>query len=175
MPTFRDGIRDFAAQSGQPYDLIHGNFWMSGWVAAELQDAWSVPAIEIFHATGITKRREQGEADTSPGDRIAVECDIVRRVDHMIAQCPAERDELLEDYGADLGGSRSFPPPSTSRATGPMPQDTARASLGLDPSAELIVYVGRVIPRKDIRNVVQGLASSGRFAGAEGSLPSRPC
>jgi hypothetical protein len=170
MPTFRDGIRDFATRNGQTYDLIHGNFWMSGWVAAELQDAWSVPAIEIFHATGITKRREQGEADTSPGDRIAVECDIVRRVDHMIAQCPAERDELLDDYGAAPGRISLIPSAVDIARYRPMPQDAARASLGLDPSAELIVYVGRVIPRKDIRNVVQGLARLGEIRRARGEL-----
>ena len=174
MPAFRDGIRDFAAQSGQAYDLIHGNFWMSGWVAAELQDIWAVPAVEIFHATGITKRREQGDADTSPGDRIDVECDIVRRVDHMIAQCPAERDELLEDYGAHPARVSLIPSAVDIERYRPMSQDAARASLGLDPDAELIVYVGRVIPRKDIRNVVRALARLRdlRQASGDESLPT---
>jgi glycosyltransferase involved in cell wall biosynthesis len=174
MPSFRDGIRAFASRSGQAYDLIHGNFWMSGWVAAELQDAWSVPAVEIFHATGITKRREQGDADTSPGDRIAVECDIVRRVEHMIAQCPAERDELLEDYGADPARISLIPSAVDIERYRPIPQDAARASLCLDPDAEFVVYVGRVIPRKDIRNVVRGLAWLGELRRARGdaSLPT---
>ncbi|MDQ2652915.1 MAG: glycosyltransferase [Chloroflexota bacterium] len=174
MPAFRDGIHDFAARSGQAYDLIHGNFWMSGWVAAELQDAWSVPAVEIFHATGITKRREQGDADTSPDDRIAVECDIVRRVEHMIAQCPVERDELVDDYGADPARISLIPSAVDIERYRPIPQGAARASLGLDPDAEVIVYVGRVIPRKDIRNVVRALARLGEMRRARGeqSLPT---
>ena len=157
MPAFRDGIRDFAARSARRYDLLHGNFWMSGWVAAELRAAWSIPAVQIFHATGITKRREQGDADSSPGDRIAVERDIVQRVDHLIAQCPAERDELLDDYGADAARISLIPSAVDVERYRPMPQAAARASLGLDPDAEFIVYVGRVIPRKDIRNIVRAL------------------
>jgi glycosyltransferase involved in cell wall biosynthesis len=174
MPAFLDGIRNFASRSGQSYDLIHGNFWMSGWVAAELQEAWSIPAIEIFHATGITKRREQGDADTSPGERIAVECEIVRRVEHLIAQCPAERDELLDDYGADAARISLIPSAVDIERYRPIPQDAARASLGLDPDAEFIVYVGRVIPRKDIRNVVRALARLGEMRRARGqqSLPT---
>lgn len=174
MPAFRDGIRDFATRSAQPYDVIHGNFWMSGWVAAELRDVWSVPAIEIFHATGITKRREQGDADTSPGDRIDAEREIVQRVDHMIAQCPAERDELLDDYGADAAQISLIPSAVDIDRYRPIPQDAARSRLGLDREAELIVYVGRVIPRKDIRNVVRALAHlrATRQARGDHSLPT---
>lgn len=174
MPAFRDGIQAFAGRNGQTYDLIHGNFWMSGWAAAELQDVWSIPAVEIFHATGITKRREQGEADTSPGERIAVECDIVHRVDRVIAQCPAERDELVEEYDADAARISLIPSAVDPERYRPVSQAEARASLGLDPDAELIVYVGRVIPRKDIRNVVRGLARLGELRRARGihSVPT---
>lgn len=174
MPAFRDGIGDLAARSGQAYDLIHGNFWMSGWVAAELRQAWSIPAIEIFHATGMTKRREQGDADTSPDDRIAVERDIVRRIDHLIAQCPVERDELLADYGANPACVSLIPSAVDTKRYRPMPQAAARASLGLHPDAEIIVYVGRVIPRKDIRNVVRALARLRgiRQARGEQALPA---
>ena len=95
MPAFRDAIDRFADREGTGYDLIHGNFWMSGWVAAELGLRWRTPTVQIFHATGVTKLREQGAADTSPSGRIEVEKAVVRTVDRLIAQCPAERDELL--------------------------------------------------------------------------------
>ena len=100
MPAFRNAIDGLARRDGAGYDLIHGNFWMSGWVAAELGLRWRTPTVQIFHATGVTKLREQGAADTSPTGRIEVEKAVVRAVDRLIAQCPAERDELLADYGA---------------------------------------------------------------------------
>src|SRR5215213_4670248 len=103
MPAFRDDVLRFAVRDGVRYDVVHGNFWMSGWVATELKCRLGVPAVQLFHALGTTKRRHQGTADTSPGDRIAVERAIARSVDRVIATCPNERHELIEDYGAAPG------------------------------------------------------------------------
>jgi glycosyltransferase involved in cell wall biosynthesis len=163
MPEFRDGIDRFSRAQGQPYDLIHGNFWMSGWVAAELGQRWPAPVAQIFHATGVTKLREQGAADTSPGERIAVERAVVRAVDRLIAQCPAERDELLDDYDGRPERIALIPSAVDIDRYRPVPQAEARQRLGIDPAAEVIVYVGRVVPRKDVRNVVRALA---RLSGA---------
>jgi D-inositol-3-phosphate glycosyltransferase len=157
MPAFRSAI-DRMTRAQPSYDVIHGNFWMSGWVAAELAERWRVPVAQIFHATGVTKRREQGEADTSPSGRIEVEREVVRRVDRTIAQCPAERDELIAEYAADPRRIALIPSAVDIDRYRPLPQRLARESLGLDPDAEIVVYVGRMVPRKDVRNVVRALA-----------------
>jgi glycosyltransferase involved in cell wall biosynthesis len=158
MPAFRDGIAEFVAREGGRYDLIHGNFWMSGWVAAELACHWDAWVAQIFHATGITKLRAQGEADTSPTGRIAVEREIVRAVDRLIAQCPAERDELLAEYGARPEQIALIPSAVDVDRYRPVPQAMARRELGIHPAARIIVYVGRLVPRKDIRNIIRALA-----------------
>src|SRR5436305_7135500 len=101
MPEFRDSLLRFMERDETHYDLIHGNFWMSGWVATELRRRLGIPVIQIFHAMGKTKRRHQKKVDTSPGDRIKTELGIVREVDRLIAQCPSERTELVNDYNAD--------------------------------------------------------------------------
>ena len=93
MPAFRDALLQFMLRDSARYDIVHGNFWMSGWVAAELGLRLGIPVVQIFHATGLTKRRYQGEADTSPDERIDVERDVVRTVEWLIAQCPAEEIE----------------------------------------------------------------------------------
>jgi glycosyltransferase involved in cell wall biosynthesis len=157
MPVFREHISRFAAREGVRYDLVHGNFWMSGWVAAELGAHWDAPMAQIFHATGVTKLREQGGADTSPSERIAVERAIVRAADRLIAQCPVERDELIADYDARAGTIALIPSAVDIERFRPVEQRIARRSLDIDPEAEIIVYVGRLVPRKDVRNVVQAL------------------
>ena len=171
MPAFRDGIAAFALRQRQPYALIHGNFWMSGWAAAALGARWSVPVVQIFHAMGMTKLREQGAADTSPAGRIAVEREVVRAVDRLIAQCPAERDELLDDYGAREGQIALIPSAVNVDRFRPLAQAVARRELGLDPAARIIVYVGRVVPRKDVRNVVRALAHLNTLHLAEDGRP----
>jgi D-inositol-3-phosphate glycosyltransferase len=158
MPAFRNAIDHFANCEGIGYDVIHGNFWMSGWVAAELGSRWRTPTVQIFHATGVTKLREQGAADTSPSGRIEVEKTVVRGVDRLVAQCPAERDELLADYGARANQIALIPSAVDTDRYRPVDKCAARQKLGIDPIAEMIVYVGRIVPRKDVRNVIQALA-----------------
>lgn len=158
MPAFRDAFVRFCRQDGTRYDLIHGNFWMSGWVATELKRELGVPAVQNFHALGTTKQRHQGAADTSPSGRIAVEHATIRDVDCVIAQCPQERLELVGDYGARPERIALIPAAVNTTTFRPVPRDEARRRIGLDDAGPVIVYVGRMLPRKGVRNVVRALA-----------------
>lgn len=157
MPAFRNALLDFMSRDRVHYDLIHGNFWMSGWVAADLRQRLGVPAVQIFHAMGMTKRRHQGEADTSPGERIEVEREIVRGVDRLIAQCPSEQAELVDDYQADPGKVVIVPSAVNVQRFNPVPLEEARRYVGLDEQDLVIAYVGRMLPRKDVRNLVRAV------------------
>ncbi len=165
MPAFRDAFLEFAAREETRYDLVHGNFWMSGWVAAELRRRLAIPAVQIFHALGKTKQRHQGTADTSPADRIAVELDVVRTVDRVIAHCPTERAELVEDYDAQPDRIELIPAGVDLEVFWPVPQAEARRRIGLAVDERVVVYVGRLLPRKDVRNVVRALALLGTSDG----------
>src|SRR5256714_2568059 len=158
MSEFRDSLLRFMEHDETHYDLVHGNFWMSGWVATELRRRLGIPVIQIFHAMGKTKRRHQKKVDTSPGDRIKTEIDIIRDVDRLIAQCPAERAELVNDYGADAKKVVIIPSAVNTRVFRPVLQAEARSRIGIEQQGKLIVYVGRMLPRKDIRNIVRALA-----------------
>src|ERR671932_1695363 len=136
MPEFRDAFLAFMARDGARYDLLHGNFWMSGWVATELRRRLGIPLVQIFHAMGKTKQRHQGAADTSPSERIAVELQIVREVDRLIAQCPSERDELVDDYGAPPHKVEIIPSAVNVERFWPVPGEEARRRIGLDPRCD---------------------------------------
>src|SRR5439155_15881256 len=158
MPSFRDAFLRFMMRDGARYNLIHGNFWMSGWVAAELRRRLDIPAVQIFHAMGKTKQRHQGAADTSPQDRIEVELGIVQQVDRLIAQCPSEQAELIEDYGVPPGRVVIIPSAVNVERFRPVPRGKARRRIGLDPHDLIVVYVGRMLPRKDVGNLVRAVA-----------------
>lgn len=184
MPEFLAAFERFVARERRGYDLIHGNFWMSGWAAAQLKLRHGIPVAQIFHAMGKTKQRHQGAADTSPDGRIAVELDVVRAADRLIAQCPSERDELVGDYGADPRKVALIPSAVNVERFRPVPRDEARRRVGLARDEFVVVYVGRMLPRKDVRNVVrafallvqqaedQGLAA--RELGGQASSPRPP-
>src|SRR5690606_7942020 len=110
------------------------------------------------------------EADTSPGERIAVEKRIIREVDRILAQCPAEFEELLTEYGADPGKIAITPAGVDLRRFRPMRRQAARAELGLAPDAFTIVYVGRMVRRKGVRNVLRALPSLLAAAGGKRTI-----
>jgi len=158
MPEFRDSLLRFMEHEETHYDMLHGNFWMSGWVATQLRQRLNIPAVQIFHAMGKTKRRHQRKVDTSPGDRIKTEMEVIRQVDRIIAQCPNERSELIDDYDADPAKIAIIPSAVNTRIFSPVDCAEARKRIGLHPEGKIIVYVGRLLPRKDIRNIVRALA-----------------
>jgi len=160
MPAFLNDLIRFALHDGARYDIVHGNFWMSGWVASELRRILGIPAVQLFHALGVTKRRNQGAADSSPADRIAIERRIVRSVDRVIASCPHEIDELVTGYGAARARIEMIPLGVDCQSFRPVDRAQARARTGLPitPDDAVVVYVGRVLPRKDVRNVIRALA-----------------
>lgn len=158
MPEFRDSFLHFMVQDDTRYDLLHGNFWMSGWVAMELRQRLGIPAVQIFHAMGKTKRRHQKAVDTSPGDRVQTEKAVIDLVDRLIAQCPSERHELVKDYGADPAKVVTIPSAVNINAFRPVGRQEARQHVGLGMDEFVVVYVGRMLPRKDPRNIIRALA-----------------
>lgn len=155
MPRFRDLFLEYARQNTFRYSLIHANFWMSGWVACQAKRTLGVPVVEIFHALGKVKRQHQGEADTSPEDRVVVEYGIIDEVDRIIAQCPNEMHELVNLYDADPSRIEVIPSAVDVELFRPVPKEKARAQLGLDPNESVVVYVGRMLPRKGIDNLLE--------------------
>jgi glycosyltransferase involved in cell wall biosynthesis len=170
MPAFRDALLAYMLRRGARYDLLHGHFWMSGWVVADLGRRLGLPTVQTFHALGVTKRRHQGAADSSPPERFLVERRIVAGVDRVIAHCPTELLELSEDYGAARCRLALLPGAVDLQQFRPLPKLQARRQLGMHPTAPQIVYVGRLLPRKDVRNVVRALALLRQGSG----LPAEP-
>jgi len=98
MEAFADDLR--ACWSRETPDVVHSHFWMSGRAALQVAPAFGVPVAHTFHALGVVKRRHQGDADTSPPGRIAVERSIARRADRVVATSTDEIFELIR-LGAD--------------------------------------------------------------------------
>ena len=158
MPNFRDALLRFVEREEVRYDLLHGNFWMSGWVATQLSEALRIPTVQIFHAMGKTKRLHQGSMDTSPSERIAIETQIIHDADRLIAQCPSDFAELTADYQADPHKIVVIPSAVNIEVFHPVEKQDARLYAGVDSDDFVVVYVGRMLPRKDVRNVVRGVA-----------------
>lgn len=95
MPAFAADLAQlWADPAGRP-DVVHAHFWMSGVAALDAGRRVDVPVVQTFHALGSVKRRHQGDYDTSPDERVALESALARDVDLVVATCSDELAELL--------------------------------------------------------------------------------
>jgi D-inositol-3-phosphate glycosyltransferase len=157
MAALRDTFYQFAREEPNAYDLVHANFWMSGWMACEVKRDLGLPFAQTFHALGETKQREQGARDTSPPERQSAEFRILEEVERVLATCPAEVEELTTLYEADPTRLSLVPCGVDTRTFRPVDRREARKALGL-PDRPTVVYVGRLVPRKGVDTLVEALA-----------------
>ena len=140
------------------YDIVHAHFFMSALVGAELKKALGIPLVVTFHALGRVRRLHQGGADAFPEERLAIEDRVVAEADRIIAECPQDREDLLQLYKAERERIRIIPCGFDPREFGPGDKTQARALLGLPPKEFIILQLGRMVPRKGVDNVIRGVA-----------------
>ncbi|MBB1154570.1 glycosyltransferase [Amycolatopsis dendrobii] len=139
MGEFGSWLRDRWTE--EPPDVAHAHFWMSGVATVLAAREAGVPTAQTFHALGVVKRRHQGDADTSPPDRMWLERMVGKQVDRIVATCSDEVFELARQgvprqrisvvpCGVDLDRFGTG---------GPVQPRTAPKRL---------VSVGRLVPRK---------------------------
>jgi glycosyltransferase involved in cell wall biosynthesis len=150
MGTFAEVLH--AEWSATRPDVVHAHFWMSGLASVQAAAGLGLPVLQTFHALGSVKRRHQGNADTSPEQRIDLERGLCADVDHVVATCSDEVFELLR-LGADRHRISVVPcgvDPVLFTPRGPVadrPADRRR-----------LLSVGRLVRRKGFGNVISALA-----------------
>lgn len=169
MPEFTEGAHRLFAQ-GLPYDVIHANFFMSGWAGLALRQRHRVPLVTSFHALGLVRREHLGADDTFPEERIAIERMLAQQSDRVIAVCPQDEADLMRLYGAPPDRMTNVPCGVDVAALRPGDRRQARERLGLPADAFIVLQLGRLVPRKGIDNVLRALA---RLPDAEGLAPAR--
>ena len=157
MEEFGRFVLRFARRQRVPYDMVHANFFMSGMVAQLLKAKLDIPFVMTFHALGRVRRLSQGQADGFPDVRFAIEERLMREADRVIAECPQDKADMVNLYGADPDRIDVVPCGFDPEEFWPVTAD-ARGHLGIDPSEFVILQLGRMVPRKGIDNVIRALA-----------------
>jgi D-inositol-3-phosphate glycosyltransferase len=137
---------------GDPPDVVHAHFWMSGRAALAAARPLGIPVVQTFHALGVVKRRHQGARDPSPPTRLREEAILAREADRIVATCSDEVFELAR-MGADLRRVAVVPcgvDLGLFRPDGPAaPRPPGRFRL---------LVVSRLVERKGIGDVVAAMA-----------------
>jgi glycosyltransferase involved in cell wall biosynthesis len=158
IQTFARFVTRFARRQPAMYDVVHANFFMSGMIAQHLKQVLGIPFVITFHALGHVRRLAQGAADAFPPARARIESMLMHQADRIIAECPQDRQDMEDLYGAAPGRITIAPCGFDPEELWPVPQDEARARLGLPQDKFLVLQLGRMVPRKGVDTVIQGVA-----------------
>lgn len=164
MREFSERLVRFCAAGAGQYDVAHANFFMSGIAASALKRACGVPFVITFHALGRVRRLHQATADRFPVERETIEEQLARSADRVIAECPQDRADLVQLYGAPPTRINIVPCGFDDAELGPGPRD-ARTALGIGAEEFVVLQLGRMVPRKGIDNVVRAIGELRRRHG----------
>ena len=156
LDQFVAGVEAWRETTGVDYDLIHGNYWLSGVVGLALRERWGVPLVQMFHTLGRLKNGAGVAAEREPALRIAEEHTIVTGADRLVAANVIERGHLIGEYGADPAKIAVVPCGVDTALFAPGDAEAARAALGL-PGGPLLLYVGRIAPIKGLETLLDAL------------------
>ncbi|MEZ2334877.1 glycosyltransferase [Mucilaginibacter sp. RCC_168] len=157
MPEFRDNMLAFIAEQGIEYQLIHANFFMSGWVAAEVKSILDIPYTITFHALGYIRQLHQGNNDKFPPERLRIEKHVAESADWVIAECPQDKEDLINYYEVPANKITIIPCGFSQDEFYPIKKKEARKKLQLHPNEPILLQLGRMVPRKGVDNVVKAL------------------
>ena len=159
LGEFASEMALFGLRDGVSYDVIHSNYWLSGWVGLLMRRYWRTPIVHMFHTIAALKRdAAQGATDgQEPQLRIDTERRIIERVDRIIAANARERAEMIWWYGRRTDKIATVPCGIDLDRFRPQDRAAARAALGLGPEPTML-FVGRIDPVKGIDFLLEGFA-----------------
>lgn len=142
-------LRRAAARGEDRFDLVHSHYWLSGQVGWLAKESWGVPMVHTMHTLGRVKNARLAPHDRpEPMTRIIGEQQVVQVADLLVANAPAERDDLIHLYGADPARVEVVTPGVDLDVFGDRDRSQARAALGYRPDERVVLFVGRVQPLK---------------------------
>lgn len=162
MHEFAAFVSKFASREqrrGRPYDVLHANFFMSGLAGLAVRRQLGIPLVITFHALGKVRRMHQREADLFPDSRFAIEDELVRSADRIVAECEQDSEDLQTLYEADPRRIDIVPCGFDAEELFAVDRRIARQTLGWPPDAFCVLHLGRLVPRKGVDNVIRGVAA----------------
>jgi D-inositol-3-phosphate glycosyltransferase len=156
---FTDAALDRFLTSGESYDVLHANYWLSGAVGHRLKHELSLPLVATFHTLDRVK------AEAGLGEDLAVrsrtEREVVDCSDLILASTDEEERQLIELYGGGPERIAIVPPGVDHTIFTPGDRAAARRALDLPVDGPVLLFVGRIQPLKRADLAVRALAGLG--------------
>ncbi|MBW7924899.1 MAG: glycosyltransferase family 1 protein [Burkholderiaceae bacterium] len=158
MPAFSAAMHAFVREQKLCYDIVHANFFMSGWVGLRFARTFRTALVTTFHALGRVRRLHQGADDGFSDARFDIEDQLVRESHRIVAECPQDLRDMIEHYGADSSRIDIVPCGFDPAELQPIDRLAARAQLQWPNDEFTVLQLGRMVPRKGVDNVIRSIA-----------------
>ena len=151
LPEFARGVQQIAAAEKIRYDVYHAHYWLSGWVARELQRSQPAPLVQMFHTLGALKNQvARNAAERETECRIEVEGEIMQFANRIVASTPRDRQQMIDLYDAPTDKIVIIPSGVDLALFHPIPVAVAKEYLGTPLENHSVLFVGRIDPIKGI-------------------------
>lgn len=149
LAEFTESFRQFARAQPEPYSLIHAHYYLSGLVAEAANRTFPahVPVVMTYHTMGLMKQLVSRGDARDPAERIVLERQLIRSLDHFVSVSETGKEYLTTLYDADPDRISVIPPGVDTNLFRPIgsaqPQQKSRKT-----PATSILAVGRIDPVK---------------------------
>ncbi len=159
LPELLTEFSDRAAAMIGSAALIHSHYWLSGLIGLDLAGRLGLPQVHTMHTMARVKNAFRGDAHLlEPDERERGEAAIVQAVDVLTANTPFESEELQTHYQAGAEQIMIVPPGVDLITFHPCNQEESRARHSVDPSAQIVLFVGRLQPLKAPDVLIEAVA-----------------
>lgn len=160
LPNFVQEFFKHQHRMGNPYNLVHTNYWLSSWVGMEYKrHQMGVVHTHTYHSLGAVKYQTITDIPPIANKRLDIEKRCLETAERIIATSPQEKDHMRSLVSAK-GEIDIIPCGTDIDRFGSISQQEARQQLGLDLNAKIVFYVGRFDPRKGIETLVRAVGQS---------------
>jgi D-inositol-3-phosphate glycosyltransferase len=157
---FVDGVLNYAKINSYTYDIVHSHYFVSGIIGIMLRERLNAPVVHMFHTLGAMKNvvaRSDEERET--GQRIALEGDLMRQADTIVAATTLDMSQMVWHYDANPEHIRIVPCGVDLHRFQPHDMVEARSILGLPAQpTPLVLLIGRIEPLKGIDALIRAVA-----------------
>lgn len=158
MSDFAREMISYIKNSSVQYDVIHANFYLSGYVAVIIKQILDIPFLVTFHALGKVRSIFHGNQDNFPTERNLIEKLVMEKASAIIAECPQDKVDMVSLYKVEAGKVFVIPGGVNTKDFYPVPKVEARSRIGVNSNDRLVLHVSRLVPRKGIETVIRGFS-----------------
>jgi glycosyltransferase involved in cell wall biosynthesis len=159
LPDFVKQLLQFQKENNITYPILHTNYWLSSWVGMQLKEIQGSKQVHTYHSLGAVKYKAVDTIPLIATQRLSVEKQVLETAERIVATSPQEQQHM-RSLVSTKGYIDVVPCGTDIQRFGSIARQAARAELGIDQDAKVVLYVGRFDPRKGIETVVRAVNES---------------